>query len=124
LALIAFGTLLLLANLASGEYPKETKRVLIILAGQMYVPGYELAEKEIRAALDKNTDFQFKYFIEYMNRYRFKEVPFQKKLLSLYRTKYINKKIDLIFVFGVHAVSYAVSRGEQIAKERNYNLTS
>jgi PAS domain S-box-containing protein len=117
LILVALGSLLLIVNVAGGQQRKETKRVLIILAGQMYVPGYELAEKETREALNKNTDFQFEYFIEYMDRYRFDEVPFQKKLLSLYRTKYINKKIDLIFVFGVHALSLVAAHGNEMFPE-------
>ena len=63
--LISLGSLLLIVNLASGQQPKETKRVLILITGQMDVPGYELSRKGMQTALAKSMDFHFEYFIDY-----------------------------------------------------------
>jgi hypothetical protein len=49
------------------------------------VLGYALAEDGMRVVLDQNTDFQFEYFIEYIDRFRFKDTFYQKDLLDLYR---------------------------------------
>ena len=43
---------MLISNLASGQQPKETKRVLILIVGQKGVPGYVLSEGGMRAVLD------------------------------------------------------------------------
>ena len=50
LILFSLGSLLLIVTLANGQQPDETKRVLILLAGQMGVPGYVLAEEGMRTA--------------------------------------------------------------------------
>ena len=50
LILSSLGSLLLIATLANGHQTDETKRILILLAGQMGVPGYVLAEEEMRTA--------------------------------------------------------------------------
>jgi hypothetical protein len=84
LILIFLGSLLLIVNLASGQQPKETKRVLILITGQKNVPGYVLSEEGIRAVLDQSTDFEIEYFIEHMDSYRFKDASFKKKLFDLY----------------------------------------
>jgi PAS domain S-box-containing protein len=102
--LISLGSLLLIVNLASGQQPKETKRVLILITGQMDVPGYELSRKGMHAALDQSTDFHFEYFIEYIDWYRFKDKSYEKDLLDLYRKKYSDKKIDLLIAHGYHAL--------------------
>lgn len=54
LILISLGSLLLIVNVASGQQPKETKRVLILIVGQKGVPGYVLSEGGMRAVLDHN----------------------------------------------------------------------
>jgi hypothetical protein len=105
---------LLIANVANGQQPKVTKRVLILLTGQMGVPGYELTRRGIHAALDQSTDFQFEHFIEYMDRYRFKDASYQKGLLDLYRTKYADKKIDLILASGFHALNLVATHGHDV----------
>ena len=48
LILFSLGSLLLIVTLANGQQPVETKRVLILLAGQLGVPGYVLAEEGMR----------------------------------------------------------------------------
>ena len=50
LILFSLGSLLLIVTLANGQQPDETKRVLILLAGQLGVPGYVLAEEGMRTA--------------------------------------------------------------------------
>lgn len=112
--LIAIGGALLLVYPACGQMPKETKRVLILLTGQLGVPGYELAKEGMLASLEQSNDFRFEYFIEYMDRYRFKDKSYQNDLLSLYRTKYSNKEIDLIIAYGYHALDFAATHGDNI----------
>jgi len=114
LILISLGSLLLIVNLANGQQPKETKRVLILITGQKNVPGYVLAEEAMRASLDQSMDFQIEYFIEHMDRYRFKDASYQKILLDLYRTKYVDKKIDLIIAYGYHALEFTAAHGDDI----------
>ena len=112
--LIVLAGLLIIGTPASGQQPKVTKRVLILLTGQHGVPGCVLAEEGMRASLDQSTDFKIEYFIEYMDRYRFNDVSYQKDLLNLYRTKYTDKKIDLFIVNGYHALEFAVTHGDEI----------
>ena len=50
LILSSLGSLLLIVTLANSQQPYEAKRVLILLAGQMGVPGYVLAEEGMRTA--------------------------------------------------------------------------
>jgi len=105
LVLISLGNLLLIVNSVGGQQPKETKRVLILITGQMDVPGYELSRKGMQTAFAKSTDFHFEYFIEYLDWYRFKDTSYEKGLLDLYRKKYSDKKIDLLIAHGYHALS-------------------
>lgn len=80
--LISLGILLLIVNSASGQQPKETKRVLILFTVQKGMPGRILVEEGMRVSLEQSEDFQFEYFIDYMDRYRFSDASYQKNLLS------------------------------------------
>jgi len=114
LILISLGSLLLIVNVTSGQPPKETKRILILFEGRKDLPAYVLAEEGMRVSLEKSTDFQFEYYIEYMDYYRFKDASYQENLLSLYREKYADKKIDLILADGYHALEFAVALSDEI----------
>ena len=104
-----------LAISASGQPPKETKRVFVLFSTQKDLPGIDLAEKGLRASLEKTEDFKIEYFFEYMDRFRFPEAPSNKDLLDLYRTKYADKKIDLFIAHGYHALDFSVSSFGQIS---------
>ena len=114
LILISLGSLLLIVNLASGQQPKETKRIFILFTVQKGMPGQILVEEGMRVSLENSTDFQFEYFFEYMDRYRFTDASYKKNLLDLYRTKYADKKIDLFLPNGYHALEFAVAHGDEI----------
>jgi hypothetical protein len=71
--------------------PIWTQRVLILITGQMDVPGYRLAKEGMQASFDRSPDFQIEYSIEYMDRSRLKDAAFGDTLLDLYRTKYAER---------------------------------
>ena len=114
LTLISLGSLLLFVNGASGQHPKETKRVFILFSGQNDLPGQLLNKEGKQVSLEKAEDFQFEYFIEYMDSYRFTDASHKKNLLNLYRTKFADKKIDLFLPNGYHALEFAVAHGDEI----------
>jgi len=114
LVLVTLGSLLLTVALANGQQPKVTNRVLILITGAMGVPGHHLSEEGMRASLEQTIDFQFEYFIEYMDRFRFKDTSYQKDLLDLYRTKYSSKKIDLIIAQDYYSLDFAAIHREEI----------
>jgi PAS domain S-box-containing protein len=105
---------LLLVHPANSEQAKETKHVLILITGQKDLAGYILSEKGMRAAFDQSKDFQFEYFIEYMDRYRFSDAAYQNDMFEMYRTKYSSKKIDLVIAHGYFALDFAVAKGDEI----------
>ena len=76
---------MLIVNVASGQQPKEIKRVFILFTGLKGLPGHVLTEEGMRVSLEKIEDFQFEYFIEYMDYYRFTDASYKKNLLDLYR---------------------------------------
>jgi len=106
LVLIFLGSLLLVVSLANGQQTKDTKRVLILITGQMGLPGYELAREEIIASLDQSVDYECEYFIEYMDYYRFQSASYYEDLHNLYRAKYAGEKIDLIVAHGYQALDF------------------
>jgi hypothetical protein len=114
LIIISLGSLLLIVTLASGQQAKETKRILILFEGLKDLPAYVFTEEGMRVSLEQSINFQFEYFIEYMDYYRFKNASYQENLLELYRIKYADKKIDLFIANGDHTMEFAVAHSDEI----------
>lgn len=112
--LVTLLSFMLSALPAIGQQPKETKHVLILITGQNDVPGFIYSEEGMREILDQSEDFQFEYFIEYMDSYRFNDASYKKDLFDLYQTKYTSKKIDLVIAHGYQALEFAANQGKDI----------
>jgi len=114
LCVIILGSLVLIALPASGQQTKETKRVLILITGQLGVPGYEIAREAMESSLGKSTNFQIELFVEYMDFYRFDDASYNKTLLDWYKAKYAGINIDLVIAYGYHALAFAAAHGDEI----------
>jgi hypothetical protein len=99
---------------ASGQQTKETKRVLILITGQLGAPGYEIAREAMESSLGKSTNFQIELFVEYMDFYRLGDASYNKTLFDRYKAKYAGINIDLVIAYGYHALAFAAAHGDEI----------
>jgi hypothetical protein len=93
---------------------KEEKRVLILFTNQSDLPAYLVVEKGIKSGLKAGTEFQIKYFIEYMDYYRNPDPTYIQSLLDSYHRKFSNHRIDLVIPYAPPALSLVIAHGNDL----------
>lgn len=81
---------------ATTDHPK---RVLLVYQDGMSSPAERAADTGIRSVLGNKLEFQF--YTEHLDKALFPDLKFQAEQMAWYRSKYRDRKIDLIIAFGI-----------------------
>ncbi|MCD6389097.1 MAG: hypothetical protein J7L69_06775, partial [Desulfobulbaceae bacterium] len=78
------------------------------------MPWAHRVEESLRAALAAESSYPIEYNIEYADQSRFPEIEYIAKISDLYRYKYGNKKMDLVFVLGDESTDWTIEYGKTL----------
>ena len=81
------------------SHGQEPKRVLLIYQGEMNLPAERAVDSGIRSVLGERFDIQL--YSEHLDTSFFPDPKFQAAQLAWYRSKYRNRKIDLVIAVGL-----------------------
>ncbi len=92
---------------------ENSKNVLVLYSHKNPLPYTELINQAIISTFESNKTYRFEYYIEYMDRTRFPDGVYFRRLLDFYRQKYSSRKMDLLIAVSVHALDFLIKyRGE------------
>jgi PAS domain S-box-containing protein len=77
----------------------QPKRVLLVYQDGMSSPAERAVDSGLRSVLGNKLEFQF--YTEHLDKSLFPDPKFQAAQMAWYRSKYRDRKIDLIIAFGV-----------------------
>ena len=99
---------------ASDVKDSEPKRILVVLFFREGVPWSDLIVQSLRKNLVSKSPYPVELNIEYADRERYPDDTYLRKLIELYRQKYVHPQMDVIIGVGDEAADILVGYGEEL----------
>ena len=104
--LLALPAVLLACHLAFAAPSQPAKKVLLLYSYQAVLPTAVEWDGAIRMALEDSPTEPKEFYTEFLDLAQFPDEAYLQNLLNLLKSKYVNRKIDLLIPVGDLAFSF------------------